>query len=86
MVFAAQAFMFDCTNQNCTTMKKLLSRVMILILSVPGAAYAHDGHGHTDGDSPEHYLTEPYHIIIVLAAVAIIGALMYRRSKQAGKQ
>lgn len=35
-------------------------------------AFAHPGHGDTDPDSWVHYLTEPVHVIGLVAAIAIV--------------
>jgi hypothetical protein len=35
-------------------------------------AFAHPGHGDTEPESWTHYLTEPVHVIGLIAAVAIL--------------
>lgn len=45
-------------------------------------AVAHPGHGHTDGNSTTHFLTEPEHVIalvLALIAVAVTGFVLYRK-------
>jgi hypothetical protein len=34
-------------------------------------AFAHPGHGDTDPDSWTHYLTEPVHVAVLVAALAV---------------
>lgn len=47
-------------------------------------AYAHEGHGHTDGFTIKHYFVEPEHIIPVLLAAAVAVVLFrYFRKKEA---
>jgi hypothetical protein len=36
-------------------------------------AFAHPGHGDTEPDSWLHYLTEPVHVIGLVAAIAIVA-------------
>lgn len=45
-------------------------------------AFAHPGHGHTDGNSTSHFLTEPEHVVVLvlsLIAIALAGIVLYRR-------
>lgn len=45
---------------------------------------AHPGHGHTEGHSAEHFLTEPLHVVGIVAALAAIAAavMLVRRSRR----
>lgn len=54
--------------------------VAALCSLVPATAFAHPGHGHTDPDSWQHYLTEPVHVIplALLAAIAIVAVMAVR--------
>ena len=60
-------------------MKKLLSLPLSFAATV--TAFAHEGHGHTDGYTIKHYLTEPEHVIpiVVAAALAIVLVAHFRK-------
>lgn len=56
--------------------------VAALCSLVPATAFAHPGHGHTDPDSWQHYLTEPVHVIpLALLAAIVIVAIMGLRAR-----
>ena len=57
------------------------SILVVLFLLVPALALAHPGHGETDPGSWTHYLTEPVHVIVLAAVVAVIAAIGWRRSR-----
>lgn len=65
-------------------MKKLLSLLVTLTAMV--SAFAHEGHGHTDGYTIKHYFTEPEHVILVVAAVALAIVLVARYRKTTAKK
>ena len=58
-------------------MKKAL--FSLSILSLPLAAFAHDGHGYFAGHNPAHYLASPAHLIPIAFAVFCLGLLAWRR-------
>jgi hypothetical protein len=60
-----------------------LQLLALLVGLVPVRAFAHPGHGHTDPDSWRHYLTEPIHILVLVAVVSIVlvSWLGYRRRR-----
>ena len=41
------------------------------------AAFIHPGHGTTDPSSWRHYLTEPVHVVVLVAAIAIAVAVWW---------
>ena len=43
----------------------------IVGISSPALALAHPGHGHTDPNGLLHYLTEPVHVVQILAAAGV---------------
>ena len=63
-------------------MKKLLSLLVLLAATV--TAFAHEGHGHTDGYTIKHYLPEPEHVIpiVIAAALAIVLVAHFRKSME----
>ena len=46
------------------------------------AVFAHEGHGHTDGYTIIHYLTEPVHALAVGAAFVTGMAIWWRTRKK----
>jgi hypothetical protein len=50
-------------------MKKL---TLVLAGLLPFLAYAHEGHGHTEGFTIIHYLVEPVHLITLLAGSLLL--------------
>jgi hypothetical protein len=50
---------------------------------VPSIALAHPGHGSTDPDSWMHHATEPLHVALASAAIAvvIVGSAAWWRSR-----
>jgi hydrogenase/urease accessory protein HupE len=63
-------------------MKKLLSLLVTVATTV--TAFAHEGHGHTDGYTIKHYLTEPEHVIpiVIATAMAIVLVAHFRKSME----
>lgn len=55
----------------------LISSTLVLTLSAITGLLAHPGHGATDGHSLWHYLTEPFHVISLVAAVAILISIIF---------
>jgi hypothetical protein len=55
----------------------------IVVCLVPAVALAHPGHGDGEPSSWRHYLTEPIHVLVVVAAVAAIagGWRVHRRRR-----
>lgn len=58
-------------------MKKTLSLLGGLI---PFLSFAHDGHGHTEGFTIIHYMTEAEHLVPVLVAGGVLYWL-YKRMR-----
>ena len=57
-------------------------RLAALIALIPGLAFAHPGHGHTDPQSWTHYLTEPVHVaVLAIASVAAVFAMVRARKR-----
>jgi hydrogenase/urease accessory protein HupE len=59
----------------------------LFVTAVPAAAFAHPGHGATttEPESWTHYLTEPVHLvgIVALAAISIgVAGVVWRRQRQ----
>jgi hypothetical protein len=63
-------------------MKKTIA-IIIMAVAIPQLLLAHEGHGFTNGHSALHYMTEPYHALVLLTVVAGITGLIYRLRKQA---
>ncbi len=58
--------------------KKCITVISFIVLMVlPVIAFAHPGHGATDGHSLWHYLTEPFHIISMIAALILLVGVIY---------
>lgn len=60
-------------------------RLLLIIFSccIPaGTVYAHEGHGHTDGYTIIHYLTEPVHALAAGIAFATGMAIWWRTRKR----
>lgn len=59
------------------------ARLVALLAAIPTTAFAHPGHGQTDPDGWTHYLTEPVHVAVIGAAVALAVAVgvSWRRSR-----
>lgn len=53
-----------------------LARVVAATVTTLAASssWAHPGHGTTSADAPAHYLTEPLHLALLVAAVVAGGA------------
>lgn len=60
-------------------MRKLFS--FLFVFSATTAAFAHEGHGHTEGFTITHYFTEPEHVIPLLLAVAVVIWMVTRYRK-----
>ncbi len=63
-------------------MKTRLFVLLALVLClVPLPVFAHPGHGHTEPDTWRHYVTEPVHVLVLVAVVAVVVTswLGYRR-------
>ena len=56
-------------------MKKISS---LLAASLPFVAFAHPGHGGTDGYTIIHYFSEPQHAFISLGVMAVAIVLIVR--------
>jgi len=65
-------------------MRKILS--LLVALPATTAAFAHEGHGHTDGFTITHYFTEPEHAIPLILAVAAVILVVKRYRKSAAKK
>ncbi len=60
------------------------SLLAILLVTAAGA-WAHPGHGETNGHSLMHYFTEPAHVIPLIAVIALAVGLflvMYAKRKK----
>jgi len=61
-------------------------RIQLLIFALtPTVLFAHEGHGFTKGNSPLHYLAEPFHAVVLLVAVSAIAGVVYYFRKQQKK-
>lgn len=62
---------------------RALHLVVLVLCVVPMPAFAHPGHGTTEPDGWQHYLTEPLHVAITIALTAIVVASWfgYRRRR-----
>ncbi|MBY0481360.1 MAG: hypothetical protein K2Q21_08400 [Chitinophagaceae bacterium] len=60
-------------------MKKFTAALAIL---VPVLAWAHPGHGETDGYTIIHYFTEPQHAIITLGVLAAVSIYIVRERRK----
>lgn len=65
-------------------MKKFISILSILILSLPFIGNAHPGHGETGGFTITHYFTEPMHVII--SVILLSAVVIYIRHLLGNKQ
>lgn len=65
-------------------MKKSLLSIAAVTASV--SSFAHEGHGHTDGFTIQHYFTEPVHIISLLAGVVVLAVVIRYFKKAAAKK
>jgi hypothetical protein len=65
-------------------MKQIFRSIAAMVLPImPFAAFAHPGHGETEGFSIIHYFTEPVHAVVtVLATAAVITLVGYARRRQ----
>ncbi|MCU0706835.1 MAG: hypothetical protein MUF23_00935 [Pirellula sp.] len=54
---------------------------VILVLAGP-IANAHEGHGHTRGDTPMHYVTEPMHWMPFAVAALFLAAFAWWGSRK----
>lgn len=78
-----------CNYQNYPVMltycfKNGVSVLLILLIAAAGA-WAHPGHGESEGHSLLHYLTEPLHIVPLIAVIVFsvsIFLVMYARRKK----
>ncbi len=65
--------------------KKGAAALLMLLVAATGA-WAHPGHGETSGHSVAHYLTEPHHVLplvaIILLSVGIFLVMYARRKKR----
>ncbi|MCC9644032.1 hypothetical protein LOC71_17250 [Rhodopirellula sp. JC740] len=52
--------------------RSLLGMFAVLICAAP--AFAHPGHGNSEGVA--HYATEPVHVLPMMASIAVSGALL----------
>ncbi|MBK7097450.1 MAG: hypothetical protein IPH58_02615 [Sphingobacteriales bacterium] len=69
-------------------MKKIVQilNVLLGILLLPIASFAHPGHGEGGGFSITHYLNEPEHLaLIFLIIVAVVYFSLRRKRKSSGK-
>jgi hypothetical protein len=65
------------------TMIRRSMNVLGAVIALAGpVAYAHEGHGHTRGDSPLHYVTEPIHLIPFAVAALFLGAIAWWGSRK----
>jgi len=63
-------------------MNKTLKLQTLILALAPTTLFAHEGHGHTSGSHPLHYLAEPFHVMVLLVAVsAIAGVVFYMRKR-----
>lgn len=59
-------------------LKKGISLITIIFITVlPVSVLAHPGHGATDGHSLWHYLTEPFHVFSMVAALILLSVAIY---------
>jgi len=79
-----------CKIKNDTIMfsryfKNGVSALLILLVAATGV-WAHPGHGESHGHSLVHYLTEPFHVIplvaVIIVSVAIFTVLYKKRKKR----
>ncbi|HVZ26150.1 MAG TPA: hypothetical protein VG842_08855 [Sediminibacterium sp.] len=59
-------------------MKKLTA----LLSAVPAIAWAHPGHGVTDGYTIIHYFTEPQHAVFTLGIIGLGAFIMVRELRR----
>jgi len=65
--------------------KNGVSALLLLLVAATGV-WAHPGHGETGGHSVAHYLTEPFHVIplvaVIIVSVAIFSVIYTKRKKR----
>jgi hypothetical protein len=62
----------------------VVKKPLAILAVLPSLAWAHPGHGATEPDSVQHYLLEPLHVVMIVAAIAAIGgAIAFWRSRRA---
>ena len=62
-------------------MKKIVS--LLAILFTAASAFAHPGHGATDGYTITHYFVEPEHVLAMAAGLGLVFYLAKRLWKTA---
>jgi hypothetical protein len=67
------------SNKNSVTMKKLAFATAGFF--APLAVFAHEGHGHFDGNSLLHYFGTLEHGVPLGAMLCLVAVLLYRWSK-----
>lgn len=60
-----------------TMIRRSINALGIALVLGGSTAYAHQGHGHTPGDTPLHYVIEPMHSIPIALAVLILVAFAW---------
>lgn len=65
-------------------MKNLKALLLLVVSAMPLVSLAHPGHGETGGYTITHYMVEPVHVVIAVAALSAIVFLVtrLRRKKQ----
>lgn len=51
---------------------RLFVLLALVVCLIPLPVLAHPGHGDTDPESWRHYLTEPVHVLVLAAGVAVV--------------
>lgn len=63
------------------SLKRAMPVVAAFLALAPGAAVAHEGHGpETSWAGVVHWLSSPYHLVGVVALVAVVGGLLVLRA------
>jgi hypothetical protein len=62
-----------------------MKKTLLYLLSslFPFLSFAHEGHGHTNGNTITHYLVEPEHLVVTLIVfTAVIVTFRYITKKE----
>jgi putative Mn2+ efflux pump MntP len=63
-------------------MKKLIAYLLIVLLTLPVLAFAHPGHGSTDGYTIIHYLVEPAHVVFQVIIIVLVAYIVKLKQKE----
>lgn len=59
-----------------------MKKLAVFLSVLPVAAWAHPGHGTTDGYTIIHYFTEPQHAVITLGVLGLAAFIMVRELRR----